>query len=99
MSDAMKKTISGLLIFSMLFFLFAPFPAALAVDEAGQAGEENSEGSTSSVLASSAGVYADPSLSGEPFRVLKKTTRSRSSPTPACFFQNSYTICRQNVLQ
>ena len=72
MSDAMKKTISGLLIFSMLFFLFAPFPAALAVDEAGQAGEENSEGSTSSVLASSAGVYADPSLSGEPFRVLKK---------------------------
>ena len=67
----MKKTVSGILIFSILLFLFTPFPAALAVDEAGQAGEENSAGSTSSVLASSAGVYADPSLSGEPFRVLQ----------------------------
>ena len=72
MSDAMKKSVSGLLIFSMLLFLFAPFPAVLAVDEAGQAGEENTAGSTSCVLATSAGVYADPSLSGEPLRVLQK---------------------------
>lgn len=61
----MKKTVSGILIFSILLFLFTPFPAVSALD--GDGAEE-----IRPVLASSAGVYADPFLSGEPLRVLQK---------------------------
>ena len=97
----MRKTVSGVLIFSILLFLFMPFPMALALGEtdsrvidvipdrrgktnttdssgenieaAGKpAVETDSIGNASPVLASSAGVYADASLSGEPLRVLQK---------------------------